>query len=156
MANRRPVVLLNTGERFPSIESAMNEYFLNFNHIGRCCKYKGDFGGTFGNDILVWRYEEDYNKMTEEEINELLGNRDTDIILVNEGREFKLLQEASEYADVSESRIHACLRGATNYCRVPNKKRLIWMYRKDYKKLSKEQVQELIDKVYKMGRSKGE
>lgn len=156
MANRRPVVLLNTGERFPSIASAMDEYFLTFNHVGRCCRNKGNFGGTFGNDILVWRYEGDYNEMTEEEIDELLGERDTDIILVNECKEFKLIQEASEYSGIVGSRIRACLRGMISYNRVSKGKRLIWMYRKDYEKLSKEEIQELIDRIYKMGTCKGE
>lgn len=81
-AVRQDVVCLNTGEVFHGIllayHWATGKYDdKNISGICRCCKGEPDYKTRYKHpetgEKLVWRYKEDYDKMTKEEIETLLN-----------------------------------------------------------------------------------
>lgn len=75
MYNAQRVVCLNTGEIFDCIRFACNKYNMDVSAVHKCCKGKFSYIGI-KDDIfpLVWRYEEDYLKMSEQEIEDVVLN----------------------------------------------------------------------------------
>lgn len=66
--NAKPVVCLNTGEKFECIMDAKD--WCHGGRIGACCQGKGYSSGTHPEtgEKLSWMYVEDYEKATKEEI----------------------------------------------------------------------------------------
>lgn len=73
---RRTVVLVNDACVYTTIRLAAKEWAVESSSITAACKLKLYYAGIDMNSKypLVWRYKEDYDKMTEEEIIEAIHN----------------------------------------------------------------------------------
>ena len=70
--NKRKVVLLNTLEIFDSIKDAETSKYCPSN-VYMVCNGMRNYSGVYNNEQLVWRYYEDYLKMSNTEIFEILN-----------------------------------------------------------------------------------
>ena len=68
MPNARPIVCLNTGEHFGSLADVCDKYGTNSAVISNCCSGKGRSAGMVNGERAVYVYEEDYEKLSQEEI----------------------------------------------------------------------------------------
>lgn len=70
----RKIILLNTYEIFNSISEAVEKYNVNITSIVNCCQNKYSYGGKFNDENLVWMYLEDYNNISEDELEDKIKN----------------------------------------------------------------------------------
>ena len=63
--NARPIVCVNTGEKFGCMIYAMKKYNISRDAISRCCNNHTTHGGqdTDGNNLL-WMFEKDFNNIS--------------------------------------------------------------------------------------------
>ena len=151
------VICLNTLEIFNSISEAGDKYG-NRRGICSCCKGKYNSSGTLEDCTpLVWRYYEDYLKMSDEEIEEAIqkalnnnkgernhftkvrfigkdNKRAKSIICLTTEKVFYSMGEAGRYYEMkSYTDISLVCRGKRNYCgKLPDGTPLKWMYLSDF------------------------
>jgi hypothetical protein len=136
------VVCLNTKEVFEQIKFAAQKYNMkSTTGIVNCCNGKFQTSGKDENGIqLKWRYFSDYEKMTEDEINDILSNNYIGwkkVICLDTMDIFDNATVASQWCNIeSKLPIQACCRGEINSAGFhPNTKvPLHWKYYKDYVK----------------------
>lgn len=132
--NNKKVVCLDTREVFNSIEDANRK--TKANNIYLCCCGKLSSSGGYH-----WVYFEDFEKMTEEEINKIcnkpISNR-KQIICLETKEKFNSLIEISKILSVNEKTIRKHCRNKTLI------KDIHIMYLEDYEKMSEEEIKKLI------------
>lgn len=138
--NFTKVVCLNTGEMFDGIIYAAEKYGMKkCGGISACCtgKYNSSGKDEDGNP-LVWRYLSDYEKMTQEEIQQILSYKSTGkkkVICLNTLEVFDTAYLASEWCGLKNKLpIQRCCRKETKIAGTHPTLNidLSWMYYKDY------------------------
>lgn len=136
---KKCVVCLNTKEIFNSIVEANNKY-NNAKTIGGNCRGKNKSSGILNNEKLVWRFYEDYLKMSQEEIDECIAEANVTsisggkrVICITTGKVFNSANSGGRYyglktySDVS----YAC-NGKKNSCgKLEDGTKLTWKYIED-------------------------
>lgn len=142
--NFSKVVCLNTGEVFDGIIYAAEKYKINKGGISACCTGKNKYSGKdLNGNILVWRYLDDYNKLSKNEITDLLTYKSMGkkkVICLNTLEIFNNAYEASEWCGLYDKLIiQRCCRNEIEYAgfHPSTKEKLNWLYYKDY--LNKQQ-----------------
>lgn len=116
------LVCLNTGETFDNAMKAHMKYpSADISAIHECCKSRHSSCGKGTNgEHLVWRYIEDYQKMTVDEINECLKNvghyliskrQSKAVICITTNLKFSSCKEAANYYNMSVCNLCDCLKG---------------------------------------------
>ena len=149
----KKVICLNTLEIFDSISEASEKYG-NRAGITNCCKGIYNSSGTLSDFTpLVWRYYEDYLKMTEDEINlaiqKALNNnkgerngftkvryigkdnkRSRSVICLTTKRIFYSMGEAGRYYNLKNyTDICSVCKGKRKHCgKLPDGTKLVWRY----------------------------
>lgn len=139
-ASRHKVVCLNNGKIFNSIKDAQN--FYNVDNISGCCIGQCSSVGRdpITNEKLVWRHYEDYLKLTENEIYNLVHKRIASakrVICLNTQQVFTCSEEAGKWINrKGGSTISSCCRGEQETAGVHliTGEKLKWMYYDDYLK----------------------
>ena len=132
------VVCLNTLEVFNSITEASIVYNINDSSISECCSKHRKSAGTLNGNKLVWRYYEEYIKLSDMEIKDILENNNLygkKVICLNNKKIFKNISEATAYYNLkSKSSISSCCRGVNQTAGKDKAsgEKLKWMYYKDY------------------------
>ena len=147
----KKVVCLNTGEVFNSTGEANKKYGLT--SVPNCCNLRSEYAGNINGIKYVWRYEDDYNKLTKEEIDKIINKVNPKkeekikpekkyfVICTTTMEKFYSLKEAGEYYGVHHVNIGKCCR----YMRGDDVKKatkhvgysedgtpLCWQYYEDY------------------------
>ena len=71
---RKEVVLINTGEIFESLTYASELFKININSLSACIRNEYHSAGEKNGEPLIWRTVEDFVKMNDDEIIELIEN----------------------------------------------------------------------------------
>ena len=137
-ASRHKVVCLNNGKIFNSIKEAQTYY--NIDNISGCCIGQCDSIGRdpITNEKLVWRHYEDYIKLSEKEIRDLINKRISTakkVICLNTLEVFNCSEDAGKWLNrKTGSTISSCCRGAqeTSGIHPTTGEKLKWMYYEDY------------------------
>lgn len=131
--NRRKIVCLTTKEVFDSLEQAQKKYGCGTT-LSECCKGKRKSCGKhpITKEKLVWAYLEDYENMTQDEINKRLNVKpklvNTRTVVCLETLEiFESVSDASRKYNIDGSSISKCCRGKYNLAGGYK-----WMYYSDY------------------------
>ena len=153
------IVLLNTLEVFSSMSEGAEKYNCDLNSVSQCCNGIYKTGGKDKNGIpLIWKKYEDYLKMTQEEIDEVIRNVDSRIILLNTLEIFNSMKEGAKKYNVEDNNISRCCNGNRKSCgKLSDGTKLVWMFYQDYLKMTQEEVDNKIKKVqeYKPKRNGG-
>lgn len=149
----KKVVLLNTKEFFITISEAEQRFNISGNTISKCCKGKLKSAGKLNGKPLVWRYYEDYKKMTINDINTALNiavsmgkgsknNNSKGVVLLNTLEIFNYMTLAHEKYGVDISHIVKCCKGkAKSAGKHPETgEKLVWQYLEDYEKNKKDAI----------------
>ena len=115
--NRTEIICLNTLEKFNSIHEAGRKYNLAYNNIHKNIKHKINSCGNLNGVKLVWCYYEEYLKLSEKEIKDIIskanntnkgGNNPNSfkIICLNTLKIFDSMREAEEYYQIWKGGVH--------------------------------------------------
>lgn len=137
------VVCLNTQECFDGLKYGAEKYGMKgTTSITACCRGYVDSAGKDENGVpLKWRYLEDYLKMSQQEIKEILEHKKMGkkpVICLNTLQIFDNAFDAKEWCNLnSKLPIQRCCRGEVKVAgRHPQtNEELQWKYYKDYTKL---------------------
>ena len=146
------VVCLNTARVFKSVVDASNWCQTPTSSIFNVCNGERNYSGRHPetNEKLVWRFLEDYNNLDEEQIQELLDKPyECAIVCLNTGIVFDGAVECAKWCGGINKR--------NNICKCCNNERrscgkhpetgepLVWRYLNDYKTLTQEEIEQLVD-----------
>ena len=131
------VICLNTLEVFDMIKTASEKYGAK--GISDCCRHIGKSSGTHPvtGEKLKWLYYDEYETLTNEQINEILEDIDYDdkrVVCVNTGEVFENATIAAEWCGVGRSGICAVTLGThiTNGKHPTTGESLRWLKYRDY------------------------
>ena len=151
---KRPkkVICLNDLQVFDSLGDASKNYNTNISGICECCQGVQNVGGKhpITKEPLVWKYLEDYEKMTKQEIYEALCNginfkkgknnpNSSQVVCVDTMEVFDYIKQAGKKYNIHPTNISRVCRGLGKTAG-----KLRWMYLEDYEnkygKINKEIV----------------
>lgn len=130
--NSKAVICVTTGEIFSSTREAERQTGVANSHISACCRGKYKSAGLIDGKPAVWKYLEDYEKLSKEEINKI-KNQETGrklVICITTGEIYESLSEASRQTGVDQGSISKCcnskLKSAGKHPETGEK--LVWRY----------------------------
>lgn len=121
------IVLINTGERFDSIEGAAKILGVDSSAISMCCSGKKlSAGHNDSGERYVWASEDDYNKMSPEERTAKIERANSankgkskpnarSVRCINTGRIFDTVTTAGNEMHIDISGISKCCRGKLKF-----------------------------------------
>lgn len=135
------VVCLNTNEVFPTIKSASQKYGVSASSISSCCSNTVMSAGKAPDGMpLFWRYEDDFSRLTGEDIKSTIDGYQTNraqrqnkkVRCITTGEVFQSMKMACEkyHIDPSSLSRHCSKKKSINGCgRHPETKELLkWEY----------------------------
>ena len=145
------IVCLNSKEIFSSITEGSKKYGIDRSSVSRCCKGEKKVAGKINGDRLCWMYYDDYLKLNDIQIEEILNEncgRDNKakVICLNTKEVFDSITEASKKSGIVRTTISSCCRGVTKTAGEINGDRLCWMYYNEYLNLNDIQIEEILNK----------
>ena len=155
----RAIVCLNTREIFSTAKEASDKYGVERGNLsGRLSSKKPKSLGSLNGEKLTWRYLEDYNKMSEEDILEFIrvaneGNKGKNnpsaksVICLNNLKIYDTMKEAEADTTAKGAEISNCCRG-----KKKTSKSYSWMYLSDYNKIK--DMNMTIDELHKWKKNK--
>lgn len=138
---KKAIVCLNTGVIFGSITDASKEYNIKHQSISACCKGDLYSAGEIEGIRLVWKYKEEYEKLTTQQIQNIINIAQIKtkggkaVICINTLEIFNTVADASrEYNIKSDETISRCCKGKQKSAgkHPETGKKLVWMYLEDY------------------------
>lgn len=115
----KPVILTNTGERFPSASIAAKKYNLSQGSISSCCRGELKSAGKLPNgEYSVWVFEKDYNADANYFFHRHLGKhnpRSKSVICITTGEVFESTNLAAKAYGLNQSKISLVCNGKRNY-----------------------------------------
>lgn len=133
-----PVVCLNTGKIYKNKKEATKD--VNLKYSDGILKYlngNSEFAGIGENgEFLKWATYEDYSKMTDEEIQEILNKpvlNHTPLHCITTNKYFRDASSAAKYYNLHVSGLHKCCRGEYQTCGKYNGEKLKWEYDTQYR-----------------------
>ena len=155
----RAVVCLNTNEVFKTISDAVQKTEGNITCIYECCSGRKERSGkTKDGEPLTWMFLEDYEKATEEEIEEKLNkahNHDLRVICITTNLIFENCQKAAQYYNINKTGIAKCCNGIHKSAgKLPDGTPLIWERFITYKKMTEIDINKRIEKVKSLNKGK--
>lgn len=129
----KPVVCLESGIKYKSIIDAERKTGIFYKNIIKCCKGKG-----YVTNNTHWMYEEDYNKLSSSEIENLIHCNVPykSVVCLETEQVYKSISQASKITGGSASGIKECCENVINTTGGFH-----WMYYKDYINATKEEVE---------------
>lgn len=148
MPNARSIVCLNTGEHFGSLADVCDKYGAKSSVVSNCCSGKGHSAGTVNGERAVYVYEEDYDKLTQEEINDRIriaqapttgenNKRSKPVICLNGMQVYSTSRDAANSLGLDFSAISKVCRGVNKTCgKDASGAPMKWMFYEDYLRCS--------------------
>ena len=139
--NSRQVVCLNTKKIFESVTQAEKFYGVDHSQISATCRGKQKSAGKLNGIPIVWKYLEDYKKMTDKEIeylcNKALNNRygrQQKVICLNTNEVFNTVTQANNKYKLGNGQIAGVCKGKNKSAgkHPVTGEKLKWMYYEDY------------------------
>ena len=135
-AFKRKVVCVTTGEIFESITEASKKHNTLDSSISSCCNGKRKKTiDSITNEILCWKYYEDYIKMDKAEIDEYIKKCNKNlgpvkkIYCITTGETFVSIKDASNKYNICDSVISRACKGKIKSAgKLENGEKLYWKY----------------------------
>ena len=136
----KAVICITTGKIYDSAAEAERQTGVDHRCVSKCCneKYKSTGKDEYGNK-LVWMFLEDYQKLTQEEVNKIKNQELSDrgrpkaVICITTGKIYDSAHEAERQIGVSHSNIISNCRGRYKSAgKDENGNKLVWMYLDEY------------------------
>lgn len=146
------VICLNTKEIFNSIVEASKKYNVNASSIISSCKGKIQSAGKIEGRKIRWMYYDDYIKLTDEEIEQILNKKSLkknehstlynkrNIICLNTKEIFDSIGKASAKYNINKSTLSLCCNNKRKSAGKINGEKGQWMFYDDYLKLESNSI----------------
>ena len=138
----RKVICITNGEIFDYIQQAAEKYGVNRHSIGDCCNHKYNSAGIIDGKPAVWMYLEDYEKLSEEEINKIKNEevpnegRPKAVICTTTGKIYESAGEASRQTGTNRIGITRCCNEKQKFVKDQiTGEKLIFMFLDKYESL---------------------
>lgn len=133
-----PVVCLNTGKIYKNKKEAAKDVNLKYSDgILKCLNGNSEFAGIGENgEFFKWATYEDYSKMIDEEIQEILNKpvlNHTPLHCITTNKYFRDASNAAKYYNLHVSGLHKACRGEYKTCGKYNGQKLEWEYDTQYR-----------------------
>lgn len=135
----RMVICLNSRKIFRSIIDGAKCYDITESVISKCCRGESVYGGVYDNEKLVWMYLDEYEKYSDNEIEQYLMNKrnniGTKVVCLNTNVVFNTIKSAYKWCNSKSSAgIISCCKGKYHSSgKHPiTQEPLKWMYYNDY------------------------
>lgn len=137
-ANSKPVICLETGKEYAAVSEASRETGYCSSDISACCR--GQHKYNKGNH---WLFKEDYDKLSKNEIDEILFtfNDCQQVVCLETDKKYISAFEAAKDTDMHHTTILDCC-----YKKKNEAKGLHWVFYKDYLNLDEEQKYDILNK----------
>jgi hypothetical protein len=137
----KKVINLNDNKIFDSIADASRYYNINELLIGRCCRRQLTFGGWYNGEKQIWMYNEEYLKLTKEELKNYIPkeSKGTKIICLNTLQVFEQMKDAAKWCGLKSTASigSCCAKKRMSAGKHPETgESLKWMYYDEYIKLN--------------------
>ena len=141
------VICLTTGEIFDSVNEAEIKYSVN--GISACCLHKLRYTGRLNDGrYLLWMHLDEYNRYTNEKIEEYKNNllleiKSKNVVCLNNGMIFENTKLACEWCNLKNViTIQKCCLGKAYYggSHPETGKKLAWVYYEKYVNMSQEEI----------------
>lgn len=144
LQNHKEVVCLETGEVFWNASTAITSLERTKTGVWKACSHfhergKDNFAGGFH-----WAFREDYEKLTSEEIERIINLDNFRVVCLETGEIYKNPVEAAKRVNADEGCIRSCCKR-----KLRHSAGLHWMYERDYKKATKEEIEKIFNKPRK-------
>lgn len=144
LQNHQEVVCMETGEVFwDATKAGQTLPYGKFSVSNRCNHFrergKDNFAGGFH-----WAFKEDYEKLTPKEIERVINLDNFKVVCLETREVYKNPIEAAKYTRADEGCIRKCCEGILRHSN-----NLHWMYEKDYKNATEEDIEKIFNKPRK-------
>lgn len=132
-ANSKSVVCLETSKIYESASLADKAYGWAIGTVSSCCR--GERKTALGTH---WLFKEDYDKLSEEEINEIIftQNRSKQVVCLETRKMYGKIIEAAADVGVWRDSIVDCCNG-----KMVEAEGTHWVYYEDFKRMTEEKIQ---------------
>lgn len=136
--NSKPVICLETGKIYAAISEASRDTGAKTTNISACCTGKNKY-----NHGYHWLFKEDYDKLSKNEIDEILFtfNDCQQVVCLETDKKYISVFEAAKDTDMHHTTILECC-----YKKKNEAKGLHWVFYKDYLNLDEEQKYDILNK----------
>ena len=145
----KEVVLLNTGERFRFAGVAADTYAIHCSQIHTCCRHEVKYAGCAHDTRLVWRYADEYDTMSESQIQQALKAATAPlarrVVLLNTGESFSSTATAAAAYGVGETAVYSNCTGLRMSGGTHNGIKLAWAYEDEYLSMTTTEISNKID-----------
>lgn len=134
--NSKPVICLETGKEYAGLSEASRETGLNRSSISACCRNK-----YFSTEDFHWLYKEDYEKLNQEQINEIIFtyNNFQQVVCLETEKCYKSIFEAAKDTGIHHTSILKCAHRKKKEVKGTH-----WILYEDFKNMSESEKQELM------------
>ena len=142
---KKIVMLSDKVCEFDSIKDAVNGTGISYSALKDNINNKSQFTKDKSGFKVKFMRKSEYNKLTKDEIDSILAEIDgLKLVLLNTGEEFKSIHILSDYINTDKTNIYTNLSGKNKSCGKLNGEKCVIKYKRDYIKLSEDDVKELV------------
>lgn len=142
--NHKEVVCMETGEVFWDATKAGRILSFGKNSVANRCNHFRDRGRDNFCGGFHWAYKEDYEKLTSEDIERIINLDNFRVVCIETGEIYDNPIEAGKATKADGGVIRSCCRGKFKHAAG-----LHWMYERDFKKATREDIEKLFNKPRK-------
>ena len=156
MEEKKIVMFSDKVYEFDSVKDASVKLKIDFPVISQNICNKSRF--TYDNSGLKIKFmkKSEYNKLSKEEINSILAEIDErKLVILNTGQEFNSARELSNYLNTCKNNILRHVEGKGKSCGKINGEKCVIRYKRDYIKLSENEIIDLIRNANSIVKRKG-
>ena len=145
------IICLNDRKIFPTIVEASKFYNIEASAISKCCRRKSTFGGWYNNKKMIFMYLSEYNKLSEEEINNYIpkeNNIYVKVVCLDTKQVFNMAKDAAIWSGQKTSGgIIACCNGRYNVAGKHPEYHypLHWAYYENYINMTDDEINNIIN-----------
>ena len=139
-AHAHGVVRVNDGFMYQTVVDAASDNGISQSNVSLCCLGRLTHAGCMpgNNEWAIFRYKEDYDKMSDSEIENCLSfarakksnHKSIPVVCITTGEVFGSMKEAAMRYNLDPSELTKCCKGRKQFCgKDPNTNtRLSWQY----------------------------
>jgi hypothetical protein len=144
LQNHQEVVCMETGEVFWNATKAGQTLPYGKYSVSNRCNHFRERGKDNSAGGFHWAFKEDYEKLTPEEIERIINLDNFRVVCLETKKVYKNTRAAAKETKSNESSIRRCCKGTLRYSNG-----LHWMYEKEYKKATAEDIEKVLNKPRK-------
>ena len=131
--------------KFDSVKDASVKLKIDMAVISKNINNKSEFAYDNSGLKIKFMKKTEYNKLSQCDVNSILAEIDgMKLVILNTGQEFNSVKELSNYLNICQGNILRHVKGKSKSCGKLNEEKCVIKYKKDYIKLSENEIIDLV------------